>query len=43
MQIAVIGTGYVGLVSVLDPERARAAGFLYVGTGRGVASQWVTA
>jgi UDPglucose 6-dehydrogenase len=29
--------------NVLDPERARAAGFLYVGTGRGTAAQWVTA
>jgi UDPglucose 6-dehydrogenase len=29
--------------NVLDPDRARASGFLYVGTGRGTASQWVTA
>ena len=29
--------------NVLDPHRARAAGFVYVGTGRGTASQWVTA
>jgi UDPglucose 6-dehydrogenase len=29
--------------NVLDPERARAAGFMYVGTGRGTVSQWVTA
>jgi UDPglucose 6-dehydrogenase len=29
--------------NVLDPERARAAGFLYVGTGRGAAWQAVTA
>jgi hypothetical protein len=29
--------------NALDPERARAAGFVYVGTGRGTASQWVAA
>jgi UDPglucose 6-dehydrogenase len=29
--------------NVMDPDRARAAGFLYVGTGRGTAAQWVTA
>ena len=29
--------------NVLDPDRARAAGFVYVGTGRGTASQWVAA
>ena len=29
--------------SALDPDRVRAAGFLYVDTGRGTASQWVMA
>ena len=31
MQIAIIGSGYVGL----DPQKAVHAGFAYAGTGRG--------
>jgi len=28
--------------NILDPEAARKAGFLYIGTGRGTAAQWAT-
>jgi hypothetical protein len=51
MQTAVIRTGSLGMQqpividtrNVVDPERARAAGFPYASMARVVASQWVTA